>query len=197
MSIQSVRREKPPSTNPAAWSEANVWGSGFDRVGAFPVLAFAGRHGQSHLLANGARQEPADRMGLPCGHFHQLFRRDTARSLEQVEDFVGLTTLAGGAGLLSGFGRFRSWAGLLGRLPLLLCNVGALWRTGGFLGGFGRFACGWSRRARGFFSSQCVHGVSFCGNHRSHIDHSVAPGKQGDSACHQKRRKVDATERQP
>jgi hypothetical protein len=41
------------------------WLSGFDRVAALFVLAFRGGDRQAHFLANGARQEPSQRMRLP------------------------------------------------------------------------------------------------------------------------------------
>src|SRR5690348_15772083 len=67
------RAEDPPSaaqTKKAAGVESGggeraVWlESGFDRVGTLPVLAFGRGDLQSHLLADSARQEPADAMRL-------------------------------------------------------------------------------------------------------------------------------------
>jgi hypothetical protein len=69
-------------------------------------------------------QEPAHGMRLPPRRLHQLFGRYAARSLQQVEDGVGLAALAAPGG----FGRFLGRGGLLNRTALLPPNVGALWR---------------------------------------------------------------------
>jgi hypothetical protein len=70
-----------------------------------------------------------------------------------------------------------------GRLPLFLRNVGALWRDTGLFGGFWLLARRWGWGAAVFFCNRCIHVFSFCGSHRDHdMDHSDAPGKQGNSA---------------
>src|ERR1039458_10258051 len=49
--------------------EPNGWVSGFHRIAALPSLGLGGGDRQPHLLAQGARQEPADRVGLPARGF--------------------------------------------------------------------------------------------------------------------------------
>src|ERR1700733_5034848 len=129
-------KEKPPRRNPGGQCKRLRFSSALDRVAALPVLALGGCHGQSHFLADGARQEPAYGMWLPAGGFHQLLRCYAARPFQQFQNLVGLATLAGALRFLSAFGRFLGWGGLLGRLGLLLRNVGALWRDTGLFGGF-------------------------------------------------------------
>src|SRR5271170_6229314 len=131
MSAQLPRQEAPPSTNPAAWFEANRRGSGFDRVAALSVLALGGGHGQPHFLADSARQEPTNGMRLPAGDFHQLLGGDAARSFEQIQNPRGFAAV----GLLRALGRFLGRSGLPGRLALLLRNVPAVWRDTGLFGG--------------------------------------------------------------
>src|SRR3984885_6195521 len=120
-------KEKPPRRNPGGQCKRLRFFSALDPVAALPVLALGGCHGQSHFLADGARQEPAYGMRLPAGDFHQFFGCDAARSFEQAQYLVGFAALAGLGGLRA-LGRFLSRSGLLGRLGLLLRNVGALWR---------------------------------------------------------------------
>ena len=91
-------------------------------------------------------------------------------------------------------GRFLGPTGPLGGLALLWRNVGALWRNTGLFGGFGLLSRrGWSGSG---FLGRC-HGVfSFGGDYRPHIDHSGAPGKQGNSAYRKGRSNSGATELQ-
>src|SRR5260370_11294235 len=89
--MKQLRREKPPERFPAAG--VVVESLGFDGGGALAVVAFGGRHRQPHLLANRAGQEAAHGMWLPACSFHKLFRRDAARSLEQVEHLGPLASV--------------------------------------------------------------------------------------------------------
>src|ERR1700691_41675 len=120
---RSSKRATPPTAGPAARCE----GLGFDRVAAHAVLALKGCNGQSHFLADGARQEPAHGMRLPARDLHQFFSGDAAGPLQQVQDLGGLAAVADTTQLLSAFGRFLGWGGPLSRLTLLRPKVGALW----------------------------------------------------------------------
>src|ERR1700676_143882 len=62
-------KEKPPRPNPGGQKEPNRWASAFDRVAALRVLGFSGGDRPPHLLAQGAGQEPTDRVRLPAGGF--------------------------------------------------------------------------------------------------------------------------------
>src|ERR1035441_7124136 len=64
-------KEKPPGRNRGGQRTRNRWASAFDRVAALLVLGLGGRDRQSHLLAQGAGQEPTDRVRLPAGGFHR------------------------------------------------------------------------------------------------------------------------------
>ena len=56
-------REKPPRRNPGGQCGQIGWFSAFDRVGALPVFAFRGRHGQPHFLTDRAGQDPRTECG--------------------------------------------------------------------------------------------------------------------------------------
>ena len=162
--------------------------SDFDGVAALTVLALGRCDGQAHFLADGPGQEAAYGMWLPTGSSHQILGCYAARPLEQFQNRVSLAACARGLGFLSGFGRFLRRCRLLGRLPLLLRNVGALWRNTRLFGGFWLLT-----RCRGlgapvFFCSRCVHVFSFSGSYRDHIHHSSATGKQVDSVGNRIRR---------
>ena len=129
-------RETPPGGYPAARRKRKGGNSGFDGVGALPVLALGGCDGQAHLLADSPRQEPADGMRLPAGGFHQFLGCCAAGPLQQVQDLGGLAAVAGAGGFLLAFGRFLRRTGLLPRLSLLRRNVGATCANTGRLSGF-------------------------------------------------------------
>src|SRR5215813_15663203 len=65
--------EKPPRRNPGGGIEGNWKESGLERVAPLPFLALGGNHCQSHLLAERAGNESANRMRLPAGGGHQFF----------------------------------------------------------------------------------------------------------------------------
>jgi len=185
-------RTTPPSGGPAARCGGNRKRSGFDGIAALPVLALRGCHSQAHLLPNRARQEPANRMGLPAGRFHQLLAGNAARPLEQFEDRLGLAAFAGalllgsfprtGCFWLRGrFGRFLGWAGLLPRLPLLRRDVRATCATTGLLGRL-RLGRRCSGRRFGLFSIRCHIFSLAVITARDHMDHSGGPEKQVKSA---------------
>jgi len=71
-----------------------------DRVVALAILALAGCDRKSHLLSDGARQEPAYRMRLPAGGFLQLFGCGSVRPLQQFQDLGSLTAIPCGSALL-------------------------------------------------------------------------------------------------
>jgi hypothetical protein len=193
MSAQGIRQEKPPRLNSGGLRRLLRCWSAFYRIGALSILSPCGRYGQTHLLSDRARQEPAHGMGLPARRFHQLFGSYPARPLKQGENRLGLAALPhalllgsffrGAAfGFGGRFGRFLRRAGLLARLALLLRNVRALWLNTGLFGGFRLLSRRWGLGGAGFFCNRCVHVLSFCGDHRGHdMDHSGWPGKQGNS----------------
>src|SRR5271157_320492 len=134
-------KEKPPRWNPGGQKEPNGWASAFDRVAALVVLGLGGRDRQPHLLAQGAGQEPTDRVRLPAGGFHEFLQGGAAGALQQIEDLGGLAALAGAGCLLRRLGRpcaFSSLlrrAGLLARPGLRRRNVGPLCRGPRLFGG--------------------------------------------------------------
>jgi hypothetical protein len=172
-----TERERPPRRNPGGPYRWLRLYSDLDRVAAFPIFALAGGDGQAHLLANSARQEPAHGMRLPAGGFYQPLCSDTPRLPQQSQDLVGLATLAGGLSLLRAFRRLLELGGLRTRLTFRLRHVGAFLRTTGLPSGFGLAFCGQGQGGGRFFCGR-NHVFSFCGNHRNHIDHSGAAGKQ-------------------
>jgi hypothetical protein len=181
-------RETPPGGCPAARWKLERRDSGFDGVGTLAIFPFGRGHCQPHLLADRARQKPANGMWLPAGGFHELFGGDAARSLEEFQNLAGLAAFANRLGFLSAFGRFLGRAGPLGCLALLRRNVGALWRNTSLFVGFPLLTVHW--RLRGGFYGQFSHfDFSFGGNYRGHdMNHSGARGKQGDSTENRKGR---------
>ena|ERR1035437_5534043 len=85
------RRRKAAGVESGGWKKS-LRGSGFDGVAALAVLALCGCHGQALLLADGARQESAQRMRLPVRRLEQLLCGSSARPLQQVEDRGGFAT---------------------------------------------------------------------------------------------------------
>src|SRR5580704_16654361 len=116
-----------------------MWGFGgtlaADFVNALTGFGPGGFDGESHLLADRARQKSADGMRLPFRRFHQFLGCDAARPLEQFEHFGGLAAVAGLFGFLSASGCFLSRASLLNRLTLGGRNVGATCASTGLLRG--------------------------------------------------------------
>ena len=85
-------------------------------------------------------------------------------------------------GFLSAFGRFLGWGGLLGRLALLLRNVGALWRNTRLFCGFRLLARRRVRASAGFFRNRFTHVFSLSGDYRvDNIHHSVRKELQENS----------------
>jgi hypothetical protein len=76
-------------------------------------------------------------MGLPAGDFHQFLRHDSARPLQQFQNLVGLTAVAGTGGFLSAFGRFLRRGSLMGRLPFFFATWAPRGATRAFLVAFG------------------------------------------------------------
>src|SRR5579859_5964089 len=79
-------KEKPPRRSPGGQKEPNRWASAFDRVAALPALGLGGLNCQAHILAQGAGQEPTDRVRLPAGGFREFLQSGAAGALHQVED---------------------------------------------------------------------------------------------------------------
>jgi hypothetical protein len=119
------KRGTPPELNPAARRSRNGQCSGFNRVVAPAVLSLSGRDRQSHFLANGPRQKPTNRMGLPASGFHQFRSADAARSTEQFKYGGGLAAVAGDRGLRRALGRLLRGHRLLGRPGPVERNVSA------------------------------------------------------------------------
>src|ERR1035441_7134560 len=177
-------KEKPPRRNPGGQKEPNRWASAFDRVAALLVRGLGGGDRKPRLLAQGAGQEPADRVRLPAGGFHEFLQGGAAGALQQVEDLGGLAALAGAGCLLWRLGRLRAFGSLLRRAGLparpslgrrnvgLLCGgprlFGGLWLRGRGAGlGVGGFCWGGVHTA-----------FSLGGEYRDHMDHSGPRGLQ-------------------
>jgi hypothetical protein len=167
-STRILGRETPPGRNPAA-PRKRASESGFDGVAALAVLALGGRHRQPHLLRDGSREEPAHRMRLPPGRFHEFLGSCAARALQQVQHLGCLAAVAGSGDFLRAFGRFPGGAGLLTRLLLLGRNVARTFGRAGLWGGFRRLGSG------GQGSFKC-----FCGR-----NHDVFSFIGGISASHE------------
>ena len=86
-------KEKPPRRNPGGQKEPNGWASAFDRVAALLVLGLGGRDRQPHLLAQGAGQEPTDRVRLPVA----FLRGGVAGALMEIHIGGGSTAEANSA----------------------------------------------------------------------------------------------------
>lgn len=176
------RRATPPSPSPAALCRQE-WRLGFDGVSAFPVSLDRG-DGQPELLAQGAGKEPADRVWLPAGYLHQFFGRGAARSFQQFHHLGSLAAIPGSVGLFAAAQRVLLSVGLLGRISLRGRSVRALSGNGGLL--VGSRLLGPSRLGDvGFFNSLCDHVVSFGGDSRDHMNHSVRTHKQVNSNSNQ------------
>ena len=119
-----------------------------DRVAALPVFALGGSDLEAHLLANGARQETANRMRLPVGSFHELLQRGSVRPTEQPQDlssfapsrapagFARLVTIGALARFLVGVaflpdpGLDGATRGFRGATLAFVCTSGAAFGTG-------------------------------------------------------------------
>jgi len=167
--------KKPPERSPGGGKEQDFGRSGFERIGALPILALRRFHTEPHLRAKRAADKAAYRMGLPFRGFHNLLHGGSARALQQLHDLGSLAALPGRRfGSLSAFRRFLGRWGLLARLPLDGRDVGRLCGNRGLPTGF--LPCtwgnGWGRYS--FFGGRCRHFViSLRGDHRGQdIDHS-------------------------
>src|ERR1039457_4301945 len=184
---QGTDEEKPPRRNPGGQKEPISWASAFDRVTALPVLGLGGRDRQPHLLAQGDGQEPADRVRLPVGGFHEFLQGGAAGALQQVKDLGGLAALAGAGcrlgrlGRLGAFVSFLRRAGLLARRGLRRRNVGPLCRGPRLFGGLWLRGRGSGLGVDGYCWNAVHRAFSLGGDHRDHIDHSGLPELQADS----------------
>ena len=104
----AIQKKKPPERGRRlrGWNRKM---SGFDRITVLAVLAPGGDDFQAHLLADSAGQEPAHRMRLPAGGFHQLFGGDPAGPLQQFEDRGCLAAVASGIALFFGLARLGAF----------------------------------------------------------------------------------------
>src|SRR5262249_37911979 len=93
------RREKPPDRNPAALKGRSCGNSGFERAGAFAVLALGRDDREAQLLPNGPRQESTDAVRQPAGGFLQFLRLGAAWPFQQLQDRSRLAAVAGASGL--------------------------------------------------------------------------------------------------
>src|SRR5260370_18074527 len=82
-------RETPPGWNPAARCKRELRESGFQRVGALPVLSLRGYYGQAHFLSEGAADEAPYGMRLPVRGFHDLLQRGSFRPFQQIDPLRG------------------------------------------------------------------------------------------------------------
>src|ERR1019366_6805803 len=143
-----------------------------------PVLGLGGRDRQPHLLAQGAGQEPADRVRLPVGGFHEFLQGGAARKPQQFEDFGGLAALAGAGCLLGRLGALGAFVGLLRRAGLLARrglrrrNVGPLCRGPRLFGGLWLLGRGTGLGVGGYCWNAVHRAFSLGGDYRDHMDHS-------------------------
>src|SRR5262249_11210290 len=105
-------------------------------VNALAVLAFGGFDLEPHLLPQGAADEPAYRMRLPAGGFHNLGDGSALRTLNQRQYGGGLAAFPDPAsfrslGLFGPFGGLLFGGRLLGSLPLRRRTLRALFATFG------------------------------------------------------------------
>src|ERR1035441_9129465 len=167
-------KEKPPRRNPGGQKESNRWASAFDRVAALLALSLGGRDRQPHLLAQGARQEPTDRVRLPAGGFHEFLQGGAAGAFQQVENLGGFAALAGASCLLGRLGRLRASVGLLRRGGLVARpglgrrDVGLLCRGPRLLGGRWLLGRGTGLGVGGFCWNAVHSAFSFGGDYRDH-----------------------------
>jgi len=185
--VRGTDKEKPPRWNPGGPNGSPRWTSAFQRVTAFFALGFRRRDRQPHLLAHSPGQEPAHRVCLPAGGFHEFLERRAAGAPEQAEHLGSLGAWAG-RGCLSGRlgGRpapvgLRRRPGLVARPGPDRRNVGPVCRDTRLLGGLGRLSRGTGPGAGGFCGN-AVHGAfSFGGVYRDPMDHSGSPESQANS----------------
>ena len=123
--IEKARRGE---SRAGVW-EQSEWVLG-DRVEARAVLPLGRRNFDSHLLAQGAGQEPPDRMRLPSGGFHKFLTRCSSLALEQGEHGCRLAAVAHALRVLGHFGRLLRAGWLVGRRRFLGRSVGRLFRRG-------------------------------------------------------------------
>jgi hypothetical protein len=76
-----------------AWLE-----SALDRVSALTVIGPSGRYRQAHLLAEGATDEPADRMRLPASSLYNLLQGGAVGPSKKGEHLGAHATLSGAHG---------------------------------------------------------------------------------------------------
>jgi hypothetical protein len=148
-------RATPPGRNPAARCNRRCFRSGFDGVAAFTVLPLRGRHREAHFLADGSREEAAQRVRLPGSGFKEFLGSSAVGPLQQVEDSGRLASFPGVVSRASW--RFLLGSGLLSRLSLDGRDVRATCATSGLFRSLSLRRC---------FRLFCGHVVSFCGNHR-------------------------------
>src|SRR5260370_38725149 len=86
-------RETPPGWNPAARAKQELRESGFQRVGALPVLSLRGRHVQPHLLTEGPADEASYGMRLPARSFHHFLEGGSVRPFQQIDHLGCLAAL--------------------------------------------------------------------------------------------------------
>ena len=174
------KRRTPPGCSPAAPRIRSWRKSGFDRVGPLPVLSLGGRHRHPHLLPDGAREESAHGMGLPACRFQQLLHAGSLVAFQQIQHSCCLAAVAGRARLLRAVWRFLECLGLGGRLRPVRRNVRALSGNTSLFAGVRPL--GPSHMGLPVFGCRRGHVVSFGGSYRDHINHSVCPHKQVNSA---------------
>src|SRR5207247_7604566 len=108
------KQEERRGVAPALGGKEGGWLA--DAVNALAVLAACGVYGQPHFLAQRPADEPAYRVGLPAGGFHNLGERRAALALEQAQDLSLLAAVARCGGLAASFAAFP--LGSFGRLGL-------------------------------------------------------------------------------
>src|ERR1700674_345590 len=85
-SRRRAKTRKAAGVESGGTRETDWVGSDLDGIVALTVLTLCRRDLQPHLLADGARKDPADAVGLPAGSLHQFLQRGPVRLFQQVED---------------------------------------------------------------------------------------------------------------
>jgi hypothetical protein len=94
------------------------------------------------FFENCARKEPAYRMRLPAGSFHQFLGSCPFRSFEQLENLGRLAAITGGASSFGAFRCFLGWGSLFPALAFFGATVRARLATLAFWVALGASAAG-------------------------------------------------------
>src|SRR5882724_3907286 len=115
--------EKAAGVESGGRREDPSFGSDSNRVATVPIGGLGGNHFQAHLLADGAREEAPDRMGLPVSCRHDFFQGGPAGLVQQIENLPGLAALTRAVGFVRPVARLSGTGGRSGK-GLQLSDVG-------------------------------------------------------------------------